>query len=57
MSVLLLSVDYIFKVFCNIGFWCDGKWIQLYDSLFIVMNEIDVVLFWKLCKEIGFYNV
>ena len=57
MSALLLSADHTFKVSSNIGFWCDGKWIQLSDSLFIVMNKIGVVLSWKLCKGTGFYNV
>ena len=57
MSALSLSADHTFKVSSNIGFWCDGKWIQLYDSLFIVMNEIGVVLSWKLSKGTGFHNV
>lgn len=57
MRVFLLSVDYIFKVFVNIGFWCEGKWIQFYDSLFIVMNEIGIVLVWKFCKGIVFDKV
>ncbi|XP_067025755.1 uncharacterized protein [Acropora muricata] len=57
MSALSLSADHTFKVSSNIGLWCDGKWIQLYDSLFIVMNEAGVVLSWKLCKGTGFHNV
>ena len=58
MSAWSLSADHTFTVSSNIGFWCDGKWIQLYDSLLIVMNEIGVVLSWKLCKGTGFhYNV
>ena len=43
MSASSLSADDTFKVSFNIGFWCEGKWIKLYDSLFIVMNEIGVV--------------
>lgn len=35
MSAFSLSADRTLKVSSNIGFWCDGKWIQLYDSLFI----------------------
>ena len=52
-----LSADHTFKVSANIGFWCEGKWIQLYDSLFIVMNEIGIVLAWKLCKGTAFDKV
>ena len=52
-----LSADHTFRVSSNIGFWCEGKWIQLYDSLFIVMNEIGVVLSWKLCKGTAFHKV
>ena len=44
MTASFLSAGHTFKVSSNIGFWCEGKWIQLYDSLFIVMNEIGVVL-------------
>ena len=57
MSASSLSADHTFKVSSNIGLWCDGKWIQLYASLFVVMNEIGVVLSWKLCKGTGFHNV
>ena len=52
-----LSADHTFNVSTNIGFWCDGKWIQLYDGLFIVMNEIGIVLAWKLCKGTAFDKV
>ncbi|KAL9977221.1 hypothetical protein ACROYT_G014600 [Oculina patagonica] len=51
------SVDHTFKVSSNIGFWCEGKWIQLYDGLFIVINEIGVVLCWKLCWRTAFHKV
>ncbi|KAL9977216.1 hypothetical protein ACROYT_G014595 [Oculina patagonica] len=51
------SADHTFKVSSNIGFWCEGKWIQLYDGLFIVMNEIGVVLSWELCKGTAFHKV
>ena len=27
-----------------------GKWVKLYDTLFIVLNEEGIVLSWKLCK-------
>jgi hypothetical protein len=51
MTAFSLSADHIFKVSANIGFWCRGKWIQLYDSLFVVMNEIGVVMSWRINKE------
>ena len=57
MRASSLSADHTFKVSANIGFWCEGKWIQLYDSLFIVMNEIGIVLAWKLCKGTAFDKV
>ena len=57
MTASFLSAGHTFKVSSNIGFWCEGKWIQLYDSLFIVMNEIGVVLSWKLCKGTAFHKV
>ena len=52
-----INADRTFKVSANIGFWCEGNWIQLYDSLFIVMNEINIVLAWKLCKGTAFDKV
>ena len=57
MRASSLSTDHTFKVSANIGFWFKGRWIQLYDSLFIVMNEIGVVVSWKRCKGTGFHGV
>lgn len=57
MTASSLSADHTFKVSSNIGLWCGGKWIQLFDSLLIVMNEIGVVLSWRLCKGTSFQNV
>ena len=57
MKASSLSADHTFKVSSNIGFWCQGKWIKLYDSLFIVMNETGIVVAWKLCKGTAFYGV
>jgi len=34
MTASSLSADHTVKVSANIGFWCKGKWIQVYDSLF-----------------------
>lgn len=57
MTAFSLSADHIFKVSANIGFWCRGKWIQLYDSLFVVMNEIGVVMSWRINKGTSFQGV
>jgi len=57
MTASSLSADHTFKGSSNIGFWCKGKWIQVYDSLFIVMNEIGVVVSRKLCKGTTFHKV
>lgn len=57
MRAASLSADHTFKVSVNIAFWCEAKWIQLYDSLFIVMNEIGIILAWKLCKGTAFDKV
>jgi len=57
MTASLLSADHTFKVSANIGFWCKGKWIQVYDILFIVMNEIRVFVPWKLCEGTAFHEV
>lgn len=57
MTASSLSADHTFKVSSNIGFWCNGKWIKLYDSLFIVMNEIGIVTSWQLCKGTSFHGV
>lgn len=48
-----LGADHTFKVSSNIGFWCNGKWVRLSDSLFIVMIEAGVMS-WQLCKGTGF---
>ena len=57
MKASTLSADHTFKVSSNIGFWCNGKWVRLYDSLFIVMNEAGVVMSWQLCKGTSFSAV
>ena len=57
MKASALSADHTFKVSSNIGFWCNGKWVRLYDSLFIVMNEAGVVMSWQLCKGTSFSAV
>ena len=57
MTASSLSADHTFKVSSNIGLWCGGKWLQLFDSLFIVMSEIGIILGWKLCKGTAFDKV
>lgn len=49
-----LSCDHTFKVSANIGFWFNNRWVKLYDTLFIVLNEEGIVLSWKLCKGTKF---
>lgn len=45
-----LSADHTFKVFANIGYWSNRKWIKLYNAVFIVMNEENKVLAWQLTR-------
>ena len=52
-----LSCDHTFKVSASIGFWLNKRWVKLYDTLFIVLNEEGVVLSWKLCKGTNFSSV
>ena len=52
-----LSCDHTFKVSANIGFWFNKRWLKLYDTLFIVLNEEGIVLSWKLCKGTKFSSV
>ena len=34
-----LSCDHMFKVSANIGFWFNKRWVKLYHTLVIVLNE------------------
>ena len=52
-----LSCDHTFKVSSNIGFWFNKRWVKLYDTLFIVLNEEGIVLSWKLCKGTKFSSI
>ena len=52
-----LSSDHTFKVAANIGFFWNNIWVKVYDSLFIVSNEIGMVLVWLLAKGTIFENV
>lgn len=43
-----ISLDHTFKVASNIGFVrSDGKWVTLYNSVFIAMNEHGQVVAWQ----------
>ena len=51
-----LSADHTFKVAANIGIVRDGKWMKMFDSLFLVLNEAGVVMTWLLCKGTKFVS-
>ena len=38
-DVKAVSADHTFKVSANICIMLQGKWIKLYDALFIILNE------------------
>ena len=47
-----LSVDHTFKVSANLGYLRpDGKWVSMYNSLFIVLNNIGQVIAWQLTQS------
>lgn len=49
-----LHCDYTLKVSANIGFWFNKRWVKLYGTFFIVLNEDGIVLTWKLCRGTKF---
>eukprot|EP00111_Clytia_hemisphaerica_P008194 TCONS_00023877-protein len=55
LKTSLLSVDHTFRVATNIGgFQTHGNeknWVQLYNSLFIVMNERKEIVSWHFTKK------
>ena len=53
-----ISIDHTFKVASNIGYVrADGKWITLYNSLFIVMNEHGQVVSWQFTRTTSLDDV
>ena len=52
-----LSFDHTFKVATNIGYWKDNKWIKVYDSLFILMNEEGYIKAYQYTKGTALENV
>ena len=47
-----VSIDHTFKVSTNLGYLRpDGKWILMYNSLFIVLNNIGQLIAWQLTQS------
>ena len=47
-----ISIDHTFQVTANLGYLRpDGKWVSLYKSLFIVLNNIGQVIAWQLTQS------
>ena len=57
MTAVNLSADHTFKIAANIGIMRDGKWIKMFDSLFLILSEVGVVMSWALCKGTKFVAV
>ena len=50
-TVSYITIDHTFKVAANVGYLRqDGIWITLYNSLFIVLNNIGQVIAWQFTK-------
>lgn len=50
-----ISFDHTFKVASNIGYLReDKKWINVYDSLFLVLNEQGKIISWQLTTGTSF---
>ena len=53
-----IRLDHTFKVASNIGYLrSDGKWVTLYKTLFIVLNEEGVVVAWQFTKSTSLEEV
>ena len=53
-----LRLDHTFKVASNIGYLrSDGKWVTLYETIFIVLNEEGVVVSWQFTKSTSLEEV
>ena len=50
-------MDHTFKVAANIGYVYEKRWIKMFDSLFIVLNESGFVKSFKFTKGTSFDNV
>ena len=52
LTVEYLSFDHTFKVTANLGYLRpDGKWVPLYNSLFIALNNAGQVIAWQLTQS------
>lgn len=46
-----IRLDHTFKIASNIGYLCpDKKWVTLYNSIFIVLNEVSQIVTWQFTK-------
>lgn len=53
-----ISFDHTFNVAANIGYSReDGKWVQQYNALFVVMNDAGKILTWQYTKGITFAEI
>ena len=51
-AIEYLSFDHTFKVTANLGYLRpDGKWVPLYNSLFIALNNAGQVIAWQLTQS------
>lgn len=47
-----ISFDHTFKTASNIGYLrSDGKWVNQYNSVFFVMNEVGQIIAWQLTRS------
>ena len=44
----MISCDHTFKLVSHVGIYRNGKWVPQYDSLLIMQNVHDKVLYWQL---------
>ena len=53
-----ISIDHTFKVAANIGYRrSDKKWVTLYNSLFIILNQFGQIISWQLTSSTSFDEV
>ena len=59
MTAVNLSGDHTFKIAANIGIMRDGKLIKwsMFDSWFLIMSEVGVVMSRVLCQGMKFVTV
>ena len=57
-SSLWISGDHTFKVACNIGYLIEDKrWVQQYNSVFFILDNLGRVLSWKFNNSTSFDEV